>query len=171
MKKIALMLFVALFVTACGNDDVKQLPAQSVAPQYQQQAPVAAAPTQPVIVQQTAPAQSGASTGEMLMAGAAGYMLSNVLNGSSQNRESQQMAPTTVVNKTYVTKNYVSEAPKPVTPALVAAPVKSAPSSYVAPATKSTTSYSASKPMSYSGSSSFASSSRSFSSSSSSRRR
>jgi uncharacterized membrane protein YgcG len=165
-KIIALAVAATFFVTACGNDhsDAKQLPAQASAP-VQQAAAAAPAAAQPVIVQQSAPAQSGASTGDMLLAAGAGYMLSNALN-NRQAAPAPAVAPqpTTVINKTYVTKQYVQEPPKPApAPVVAPAPAKPAVPSYTTPAPKQTTSYSASKPMSHSGGSSF---SRSFSSSS-----
>ena len=174
-KIIALAVAATFFVTACGNDhsDAKQLPAQSAAAAPVQQAaaaaPVqqaaAAAPAQPIVVQQSAPAQSGASTGDMLMAGAVGYLMAGGGQRPAAAAPAVAPQPTTVINKTYVTKQYVQETPKPAV-APVAAPAKPAVPRYSAPAPapKPTTSYSASKPMSYSGGSSFSSSSRSFSS-------
>ena len=111
-----------LILTACGDHTQSQPygPAPYGTQQQVQQAPpqqvIQQAPPQTIVVQQ--PSQSGSNTGEMIAAGAVGYMLGKSgsqgsPSGPSYNNSYHPPAQT-VVNKTVIVHNYQTPpAPKP----------------------------------------------------------
>lgn len=76
-------LVLSTLVTACGKDTPPQEIAQQPAQQYQQQQPQGYAP-QPVIINQQPQQSSG--VGDMLAAGALGYMIGGRVHVNHHNQ-------------------------------------------------------------------------------------
>lgn len=122
--RACLAFLVIAALAACSSHETP--PAQASPAYTTYAAPAAATPAAaPVIVQTAAPAQSGMS--DMLLAGAAGYMLGNANN--SQGAHTGPGPSRTVVHKTVINKTVAYAAPPPTPkPSMVKAPIKAAPS-------------------------------------------
>jgi len=112
MKKTILALSLAVLLSACSDDKPSQpnQPGHSAPPvreePIQQQAAVG-----PVIINQ-APAQAGSSTGDMLAAGAIGYMAGQALSNNNSRGYDRDYDRRPVVHRTTVIKKTIIQQPK-----------------------------------------------------------